>query len=472
MVLEDNLRVPSGVSYMLANRDAARRTFPGVFRQAGVRPVERYPDLLLATLKSMAGDWRTEPAGRGADAGRLQLRLLRARLPGPADGRAAGRGARPRGARQPRLHAHHLGPAARGRDLPAGRRRLHRSPDLPPRLLAGRGRPVQRLPGRQRGDLQRARAPASPTTRRSTPTCRTSSATTSARTPSCPTSRPSSAASPASSATCWPTSTSWWSRRSARPAATACWSARTPAPQERAAFAEALKADPDNYIAQPTIQLSTAPCLVDGRIEPRHVDLRPFILSGEKVVVTPGRADPRGAAARLAGGQLQPGRRLEGHLGAGRGAPPRHDARPGRRQPLLDRPLHRAGRARQPAVGGDAERHARPHPGRGADRPHRPGGARRARRAAAPTSTYEAARDLALDRTDDGSVVVSLARARENARQVRDQITTETWERLNLLYLRTIGAGVERGVRRRSARLPERDHRRPAPVQRRGRHHA
>jgi uncharacterized alpha-E superfamily protein len=57
--------------------------------------------------------------------------------------------------------------------------------------------------------------------------------------------------------------------------------------------------------------------------------------------------------------------------------------------------------------------------------------------------TYEAAHDLALDRTDSGSVVVSLARARENARQVRDQISTETWERLNLLYLRTTGAGVE-----------------------------
>jgi uncharacterized alpha-E superfamily protein len=41
-------------------------------------------------------------------------------------------------------------------------------------------------------------------------------------------------------------------------------------------------------------------------------------------------------------------------------------------------------------------------------------------------------------------VVVSLARARENARQVRDQITTETWERLNLLYLRATGAGAER----------------------------
>ncbi len=57
--------------------------------------------------------------------------------------------------------------------------------------------------------------------------------------------------------------------------------------------------------------------------------------------------------------------------------------------------------------------------------------------------TYDAARGLALDRADAGSVVVSLARARENARQVRDQITTETWERLNLLYLRITGPGAE-----------------------------
>ena len=60
-VLEDNLRVPSGVSYMLANRDAAKRTFPGTFRSAGVRPVERYPDLLLTTLKSLAPEWRPDP---------------------------------------------------------------------------------------------------------------------------------------------------------------------------------------------------------------------------------------------------------------------------------------------------------------------------------------------------------------------------------------------------------------------------
>jgi uncharacterized alpha-E superfamily protein len=50
---------------------------------------------------------------------------------------------------------------------------------------------------------------------------------------------------------------------------------------------------------------------------------------------------------------------------------------------------------------------------------------------------------LLFDRDNNSSVVTSLARARENARQVRDQITTESWERLNLLYLRITGAHAE-----------------------------
>jgi uncharacterized alpha-E superfamily protein len=49
---------------------------------------------------------------------------------------------------------------------------------------------------------------------------------------------------------------------------------------------------------------------------------------------------------------------------------------------------------------------------------------------------YDAAYGLVFDRDNEGSVVTSLSRARENARQVRDQITTEMWERLNLLHLR------------------------------------
>jgi len=55
----------------------------------------------------------------------------------------------------------------------------------------------------------------------------------------------------------------------------------------------------------------------------------------------------------------------------------------------------------------------------------------------------EAVQAMIFDRDDNGSVVTSLARARENARQVRDQITTETWERLNMLYLRVTDTYAE-----------------------------
>jgi uncharacterized alpha-E superfamily protein len=57
-----------------------------------------------------------------------------------------------------------------------------------------------------------------------------------------------------------------------------------------------------------------------------------------------------------------------------------------------------------------------------------------------PTEVVKA---LVFDRENNSSVVTSLARARENARQVRDQVTTESWERLNLLYLRVTGPYAE-----------------------------
>ncbi|WP_136067338.1 circularly permuted type 2 ATP-grasp protein [Modicisalibacter radicis] len=59
-------------------------------------------------------------------------------------------------------------------------------------------------------------------------------------------------------------------------------------PGQRAEFAERIKADPRNYMAQPTLDLSTAPTLCDGGTEARHVDLRPFILSGTDIQVTTG----------------------------------------------------------------------------------------------------------------------------------------------------------------------------------------
>ena len=60
-VLEDNARTPSGVSYMLENREIMLRLFPELFARHRVAPVENYPDELLATLKSVA------PATASAD---------------------------------------------------------------------------------------------------------------------------------------------------------------------------------------------------------------------------------------------------------------------------------------------------------------------------------------------------------------------------------------------------------------------
>ncbi len=53
-VLEDNLRVPSGVSYMLENRNVIKRIFPSIFRNHRIRPVSEYPSALSAMLRSIA----------------------------------------------------------------------------------------------------------------------------------------------------------------------------------------------------------------------------------------------------------------------------------------------------------------------------------------------------------------------------------------------------------------------------------
>ncbi|MBL9138009.1 MAG: circularly permuted type 2 ATP-grasp protein [Verrucomicrobiales bacterium] len=61
LVLEDNGRCPSGVSYVLENRRAMRRTFAGLFESTGVRPVANYPDVLLKTLLYLAPPGVAEP---------------------------------------------------------------------------------------------------------------------------------------------------------------------------------------------------------------------------------------------------------------------------------------------------------------------------------------------------------------------------------------------------------------------------
>ena len=58
--------------------------------------------------------------------------------------------------------------------------------------------------------------------------------------------------------------------------------------QERDDYAQAVRANPSDFIAQPVQSFSRAPCLVEGSFEPRHVDLRPFILNGLQTRIVPG----------------------------------------------------------------------------------------------------------------------------------------------------------------------------------------
>jgi uncharacterized circularly permuted ATP-grasp superfamily protein len=58
--------------------------------------------------------------------------------------------------------------------------------------------------------------------------------------------------------------------------------------EQRSEFARRIEANPRNYIAQPTLDFSRAPCLIGDHLEPRHVDLRPYILFGDKVNVVAG----------------------------------------------------------------------------------------------------------------------------------------------------------------------------------------
>ena len=157
-VLEDNARTPSGVSYMLENREIMMRLFPELFSRHRVAPVENYPDELLATLKSVApesapgdptvvlltpGVYNSAYYEHSFLADKLGIELVEGR-----DLFVEGRH---------RLHAHDAGAEARRRDLSPRRRRLPRSADVPPGLRARRRRPDVGLPGRQRHARQRGR---------------------------------------------------------------------------------------------------------------------------------------------------------------------------------------------------------------------------------------------------------------------------------------------------------------------------
>ena len=172
LVLEDNLRVPSGIGYSIMSRRLIRSVMPDLEPPAGVVGLEPVPGQLRSALLSA-----TEPDEPGHDEvaaalGRPgRLGVLRAPAAGRADGHPAGHAARPAGHRGRRVPRGHRGPAAAVRPLPADRRaRAARAPPAPT-CARSAARCATRWPG-ARSRCSTRWATAWPTTSSSTPTCR------------------------------------------------------------------------------------------------------------------------------------------------------------------------------------------------------------------------------------------------------------------------------------------------------------
>ena len=286
VVLEDNLRVPSGVSYMLANRDVVRRAFPNMFRNAGVRPIEHYPQELLSTLKSLAplqsevsivvltpGVFNSAYFEHAFLARQMGGELVEGRDIVINDNYVYARttsGLKRVDVIYRRIDDDFIDPVAFRPDSTLG------VPGLFNAYRAGNV-VIANAPGIGIADdkavyayvprLIRYYLSEEPILENvETFLCR----------------EPMSCAHVLANLdklVVKAVGESGGYGMLVGPHATR---------EERETFAERLKADPENYIAQPTIQLSTAPCFIDGQIEPRHVDLRPFVLHGEETVVVPG----------------------------------------------------------------------------------------------------------------------------------------------------------------------------------------
>jgi uncharacterized circularly permuted ATP-grasp superfamily protein len=286
VVLEDNLRVPSGVSYMLANREVVRRVFPGIFRSAGVRPIEHYPQDLLATLRSLApfqdnvsiavlspGVFNSAYFEHAFLARQMGVELVEGRDLVVNDNAVYARttsGLKRVDVIYRRIDDDFIDPLVFRSDSTLG---------VPGIFNAYRAGNVvfANAPGTGVADDKAIYAYVPRLIRYylaeepildnvETFLCRESKGL-------------SHTLANLEKLVVKAVGESGGYGMLVGPHASKA---------ERDAFAEKLKADPENYIAQPTIQLSTAACFTDGSIEPRHVDLRPFILHGERTTIAPG----------------------------------------------------------------------------------------------------------------------------------------------------------------------------------------
>src|SRR5271169_3279744 len=289
-VLEDNLRVPSGVSYMLANRKVLKRVFPTLFRDYGVWPVDHYPRALLTTLKSLAPDhcaYQHDPTTVLLTPGvsnsayfehtflaqQMGIELVEGRDLLVHDNVVYMRttsGLRRVDIIYRRVDDDYVDPLCSRRDSFLGVPGLfnaYRAGNVSLANAIGTGLADDKAVYAYVPEIIRFYLSEEPIL------------------PNVPTYMLTDAAqrqhvlenleemvvkavgeSGGYGMLIGPQSTK----------------------QQREEFRARILADPRNYIAQPTLALSTAPCLIDGEVESRHIDLRPYILMGEKVTLVPG----------------------------------------------------------------------------------------------------------------------------------------------------------------------------------------
>jgi uncharacterized circularly permuted ATP-grasp superfamily protein len=148
-VLEDNLRVPSGVSYMLENRKMMMRLFPELFSTHRVAPVDHYPDVLLDNLRSVAPTGVADPTVVLMTAGAHNSAYFEHAFLAQQMGIELVEGQD--------LFVRDEAVFMRTTQGPPHRRRFPGPPRVPPRFHAGRSRPAHRLPRRPHHHRQRHR---------------------------------------------------------------------------------------------------------------------------------------------------------------------------------------------------------------------------------------------------------------------------------------------------------------------------
>jgi uncharacterized circularly permuted ATP-grasp superfamily protein len=287
VVLEDNLRVPSGVSYMLTNRRVMKRIFPQLFRNYNVRPIEQYTQLLLGTLRSLAPEGRPEPNivllspgvfnsayfEHAYLARQMGIELVEGRDLVVHDNVCYMRttsGLRRVDVIYRRVDDDFIDPLSFRPDSilgVAGLFNAYRAGNVTLANAFGTGVADDKALYAYVPDIIRYYLSEEPVLNN--------------------------------------VETYLCTREKERKYVLANLDklvvkavgesggygmliGTQSTAKERAVFAEKIEANPRNYIAQPTISFSRAPCLIGDELEPRHVDLRPYVLYGDKVTIVPG----------------------------------------------------------------------------------------------------------------------------------------------------------------------------------------